>query len=158
MTAHFGMKVITDLLRDFSDLYGARFQMPVIRLSFWNENQIYYRFVEDLSNCLSFRNDQHTLPSEWLGPFRHDSLSPMTGPAPSFRKQGGFSSCHIGVRIIFPVISKGIFQVKKPLFYPRFQSPTFLKESLPSEMEKSSQKNFRNLIIPEQKSSLRFWE
>ena len=68
-------------------------------------------------STLSLRNDR--------GPFRHDSLSPMTGPAPSFRKQGGFSSCHIGVRIIFPVISKGIFQAKKPLFYLRFQSPTF---------------------------------
>ena len=69
-------------------------------------------------STLSLRND-------WA-PFRHDCLSPMTGPAPSFRKQGGFSSCHIGVRIIFPVISKGIFQAKKSLsFYPRFQSPTF---------------------------------
>ena len=103
-------------------------------------------------STLSLRNDR--------GPFRHDCLSPMTGPAPSFRKQGGFSSCHIGVKIIFPVIPKGIFQAKKPLFLPQISIPhflpDFLKESRPSEMEKSSQKSFRTLIIPEKNHLLGF--
>ena len=37
MTAHFGMKVITDLLQDFLDSYGVRFQMTVAVRSFRND-------------------------------------------------------------------------------------------------------------------------
>ena len=107
MTAHFGMKMNDSHIRKK------------------------IRFLLDLYFFLKWRK---ALVSEWLAHtlfgmtgalFRHDSLSPMTGPAPSFRKQGDFPSCHIGEEIIFPVIPKGIFQAKKPLFYPRFQSPTF---------------------------------
>ena len=183
MTAHFGMKMLTDLLQFFSDLYSARFPVTVAVFSFRNEGAAFQwqslvkgstllsewrssdchfgrkiRFVMDLpriypptsrfgmngrtSHFGMKMNDSHirkkirflldlyfflkwrkALVSEWLAHspfgmtgalFWHDSLSPMTGPAPSFRKQGDFPSCHIGEEIIFPVIPKGIFQARMP--------------------------------------------
>ena len=58
MTAHFGMKVITDLLQFFSDSSGVRFQMTVAVRSFRNEEP----FSNDshwAKAALSFRNDGH---------------------------------------------------------------------------------------------------
>lgn len=101
-------------------------------------------------STLSLRND-------W-GPFRHDPLSPMTGPAPSFRKQGDFPSCHIGEEIIFPVIPKGIFQAKKPLFYPRFQSPTFCPSFYPTYCPTFSFVAVTKLESPWQSTSAYFFE
>ena len=96
-------------------------------------------------STLSLRNDWGSLPA-WL-PLSYD------WPCSLISEAGGFSSCHIGVRIIFPVIPKGIFQAKKPLFYPRFQSPTFClifwrKDGLPKQknhLKKTSEiLSFRN--------------
>ena len=147
-TSHFGMKIddshIRKKIRFLLDLF-------LIYPSFRNDKR------------LSFRNDLPTLPSEWPGPLPTWLPLSYDWPCSLISEAGGIFllsyrsenhlSCHF---------KRNLSGKKKPLFLPQISIPhflpDFLKESRPSETENSSQKNFRNLIIPEQKSSLRFWE
>ena len=144
MTAHFGMKMndshIRKKIRFLLDLYffikmtkGSRFGMI---------------------STLSLRNDWGSLPA-WL-PLSYDWPCSLISEAGRFSllsyRRGNHFSCH----------SKRNLSGKKASVLPQISIPHFLPDFLterqPSETEKSSQKNFRNLIIPEEKSSLRFWE
>ena len=58
----------------------------VIQIYFWFIKDLWYSFFNDGEP--SFRNESRTILSEWWGDFD------MTSPAFSFRKQGGFTSCH----------------------------------------------------------------
>lgn len=53
----------------------------------------------------------------------------MNSPAPSFRKHGKFSSCHIGVKIIFLSFQKDL-SGKKASLSPRVSIPHFFPDFL----------------------------
>lgn len=89
--------------------------------------------------------------SEWCeAPFRHDFPIPMTSPAPSFWKQGGFSSCHNGKIFIFFVIGNKKVQAKKnntgfinPPLLPEFFESKLISENVLHLKKTSETLSFR---------------
>ena len=146
-TSHFGMKMDDSHTRK---KIRFLFDLFLIYPSFRNDKR------------LSFRNDLPTLPSEWPGPLPTWLPLSYDWPCSLISEAGRFSLLSYRRGNHFSCHSKRNLSGKKASVLPQISIPHFLPDFLterqPSETEKSSQKNFRNLIIPEQKSSLRFWE